>query len=55
MSTWTWGWLGAKGTEFEPWLRLAPFDVEKSWPLLSMVVVVLEMEVAREKSRVTAP
>ena len=55
MSTWTWGWLGAKGTEFEPWLWLAPFDAEKSWPLLRIVVEELEMEVAREKSRATAP
>ena len=44
-----------RGTEFEPWRRLAPFVAEKSWPLLRMVVVVLEVEVARDKSRVTAP
>jgi hypothetical protein len=54
VSTWTWGWLGAKGTDFEPWLRLAPLDAEKSWPLLRTMVEVLEVEVAREKSRAAA-
>jgi len=55
VSTWTQGWLGTKGTEFEPWRRFAPSDAEKSWPSLRMVAVVLEVEVAREKSRATAP
>ena len=47
--------LGGRVAEFEPWRLPRTLRRRKSWPWLLTMVEVLEVEVAREKSRATAP